>query len=73
MLRRQSRTEDALAAVDRALAMNGGYPPAWSMKGKILWAVRRYDEARLAYVKFLQLAPRGEEADRIRELLQGSP
>ncbi len=71
VLRRQSRTEDALAAVARALDLNAAYAPAWSMKGKILWAVRRYDEARAAYTRFLELAPRGDEADRIRELMQG--
>ncbi|MCE9577845.1 MAG: DUF4388 domain-containing protein [Deltaproteobacteria bacterium] len=71
VLRRQSRTEDALASIARAIDLNAAYPAAWSMKGKILWAVRRYDEARAAYGRFLELSPRGDEADRIRELLQG--
>jgi CheY-like chemotaxis protein len=71
VLRRQSRVDDALAAIGRAIDLNAGYAPAWSMKGKILWAVRRYDEAKVAYGRFLEISPRGDEADRVRELLQG--
>jgi CheY-like chemotaxis protein len=69
VLRRMSRVDDALAAVDAALAMSSRYAAAWSMKGKILWAVRRYDEAKAAYTTFLDIQPTGAEADRIRALI----
>jgi CheY-like chemotaxis protein len=69
VLRRMSRTDEALAACDSALAMASRYAPALSMKGKILWAVRRYDEARDVYQRFLEIQPSGAEADRIRGLL----
>jgi len=49
--------------------MASRYAPALSMKGKILWAVRRYDEARDVYQRFLEIQPNGAEADRIRGLL----
>jgi len=64
-----SKVDDAIAAADQAIAMSSRYAAAWSMKGKILWAVRRYDEARAAYETFLSIQPTGGEADRIRELL----
>ena len=32
---------------------------------------RELEVARAAYTRFLELAPRGDEADRIRELMQG--
>ena len=70
ILRRQSRVDDAVAAVDQAIAMSGSYAEAWKMKGRILWAVRRYPEARAAYTKFLELHPDGSDADAVRLLLE---
>jgi CheY-like chemotaxis protein len=69
ILRRMSRVDDAVAAANQAIAMSAGYAPAWDMKGKILWGVRRYDEARAAYAKFLELQPTGPEAERVRGVL----
>jgi DNA-binding response OmpR family regulator len=70
ILRRQSRVDDAVAAVDQAIAMSGSYAEAWKMKGRILWAVRRYPEARAAYTRFLELHPSGPDADAVRLLLE---
>jgi len=70
ILRRQSKVDQAVAAVDEAIAMSRTYADAWKMKGRILWAVRRYDEARVAYGKFLELHPSGPDADAVRLLLE---
>ncbi len=68
-LRRLGRIDLAVAAVDAAIKANGAYAPAWDLKGKILWSARRYDEARPAYERFLELQPTGEAADTVRALL----
>ena len=68
-LRKLGRTDLAVAAADAAIKANAAYAPAWEMKGKILWSARRYDEARPAYQKFLELQPTGEAADTARSLL----
>ncbi|MBL8624956.1 MAG: DUF4388 domain-containing protein [Myxococcales bacterium] len=68
-LRRLGRIDLAVQATDAAIKANASYAPAWDMKGKILWSARRYDEARPAYERFLQLQPTGEAADTVRALL----
>ena len=68
-LRRLGRTDPAVAAIDLAIKANPSYPPAWELKGKILWGARRYAEARPAYEQYLKLEPKGETADTVRALL----
>ncbi len=68
-LRRLGRVDLAVQAADAAIKANASYAPAWDLKGKILWSARRYDEARPAYERFLQLQPTGEAADTVRALL----
>ena len=68
-LRRLGRIDPAVTAIDAAIKANPSYPPAWELKGKILWGARRYDEARPAYEQFLKLQPTGEAADTVRQLL----
>ncbi len=68
-LRRLGRVDLAVQATDAAIKANASYAPAWDLKGKILWSARRYDEARPAYERFLQLQPTGEAADTVRALL----
>jgi DNA-binding response OmpR family regulator len=68
-LRKLGRTDLAIAAAEAAIKANASFAPAWEMKGKILWGARRYDEARPAYQRFLELQPTGETADTVRSLL----
>ena len=68
-LRRLDRPDEALAAADRAIQVTGNYAAAWYVKGSILWSVRRYDEARPAFRRYLELQPTGDSADNARELL----
>jgi tetratricopeptide (TPR) repeat protein len=69
-LRKLDRIELAVAAAEQAIAANPTYPPAWELKGKILWSARRYDEARPAFEQFLKLQPTGDAADTVRGLLK---
>jgi hypothetical protein len=66
---RLDRVEDALASVDAAAQLAPGYGTAWELRGRILWAARRHDEARAAFEKFLELEPNGPRAAAVRRLL----
>ncbi len=68
-LRRLDRSDEALAAADRAIALTRSYAPAWYTKGAILWSVRRYDEARPVFETYLEMQPTGAAAANARELL----
>jgi Flp pilus assembly protein TadD len=39
------------------------------MRGRILWAARRRDEARAAFEKFLELDPDSPKAAAVRRLM----
>jgi len=69
-LRRLGKTALALGAAEAAIGMLPTYAPGWEMLGRILWSERRYDEARPAMRRYLELQPRGETADTFRALLE---
>ncbi|MCA1481995.1 tetratricopeptide repeat protein, partial [Bradyrhizobium sp. NBAIM08] len=68
-LQRLSRVEDALSAIDDAEALSPRFPMVFELRGRILWAARREDEARIAFEQFLELSPNGATAAQIRRLL----
>ena len=68
-LQRLSRVEEALASIDSAEDLSPVFPLVFELRGRILWAARREDEARVAFEKFLKLSPNGATAAQIRRLL----
>ena len=46
------------------------YAPAYYERGMILWSARRYDEARPALTKYLELDPKGRDAGTVKKLLE---
>jgi hypothetical protein len=68
-LQRLSRVDEALASIDSAEALSPAFPLVFELRGRILWAARREDEARVAFEKFLELSPNGATAAQIRRLL----
>lgn len=63
------RLEDALAAVDRAIAMSDNYAEGWLVRGRVLEALGRSGEAKAALTRFLELSPAGAAADEVRRRL----
>jgi Flp pilus assembly protein TadD len=55
--------------VDAASRIAPEFAPVWELRGRILWAARRRDEARAAFEKFLALAPDDPKAATVRRLL----
>ena len=66
---RLDRIDDALASIDAATQLAPGFATVWEMRGRILWAARRRDEARAAFEKFLELDPNGPKAAAVRRLM----
>lgn len=71
-LQRLGRVEDALAAVTAAERIAPKYATVYELRGRILWATRRRDEARVAFERFLELEPTGQRAAQIQKFL-GEP
>jgi hypothetical protein len=69
-LQKLERVNDALDAVDQAVELSPTYAPAFELRGRILWAANRKDEARFAFEQFLALESEGPKAEAIRDLLQ---
>jgi DNA-binding response OmpR family regulator len=69
-LNKLERVNDALDAVDSAVELNATYAPAFEVRGRILWAAGRKDEARFAFEQFLALETDGPKAEAIRDLLR---
>jgi hypothetical protein len=69
-LQRLDRVDAALESVDSAMGIVSNYAPAYYQRGMILWSARRYDEARPALAKYLELDPNGRDADTVKKLLQ---
>ncbi len=63
--RQLGRNDAALETVARATGLAGNYGPAWLLRGDLLWELGRKDEARRAYVRFLELEPRSRDTSRV--------
>jgi hypothetical protein len=66
---RLDRIDDALASVDAATQLAPAFGTVWELRGRILWAARRRDEARAAFEKFLELDPDSPKAPAVRRLM----
>jgi hypothetical protein len=66
---RLGRVDDALMSLDAAAELAPSYGAVWEQRGRILWAARRRDEARAAFSRFLELAPKSTSAPEIERLL----
>ena len=71
-LYRLKRTDAAASAIGAALSMAPRNPAAWELKGRILWDAGRKEDARPAYVRFLELQPTGATAETVRRRLSGT-
>lgn len=63
------RLEDALASIDRAIALADGHAEGWLARGRVLDVLGRTGEAKAAFTRFLELAPNGPAADEVRRRL----
>ncbi len=64
-----NRAGDALREIETAIRIEGRYPPAWLLLGEIHQGEGRNSQARAAYERFLQLEPKGEQAQAVREII----
>ena len=55
LLCEQKRHEDALAAHEKAIALDADFAWPWNGKGNVLYDQKRYDEALAAYEKAISL------------------
>jgi CheY-like chemotaxis protein len=60
---------EALRTLEQAIQDDGRYAPGWLLLGEIHQAEGRNVQAKAAYERFLQLEPRGEQADAVREIV----
>lgn len=65
-----NKVTEALDAVDMAVEIDPTYAPAFELRGRILWAAGRKDEARFAFEQFLAIETDGPKAEAIRDLLR---
>ena len=56
------RYGEAVAAFDRAIALDPGYGEAWRNRGLSLSQLHRYDEAEVSYQRALEIDPQDIEA-----------
>jgi tetratricopeptide (TPR) repeat protein len=70
ILQRLNMVNEALDAVDRAIEGGLDNAPSYELRGRILWAAGRKDEARFAFERFLEIETDGPKAEKIRELLR---
>jgi tetratricopeptide (TPR) repeat protein len=61
----------ALETIDKALAIDPRYPPAYLYRGQVLFEQKQdYAGAVKAWESFLKLVPNGEDHDRVVAMLQ---
>lgn len=69
-LQRLDRVDEAIQATYVAEKLAPTYAGVYDQRGRILWAARRFDEARLAFEKFLEMEkPDSKRAAEVRRLL----
>jgi len=68
-LQRLEQVEEALSSIEEAEKLSPRFPMVFELRGRILWAARREDEARVAFERFLELSPNGATAAQIRQLI----
>jgi hypothetical protein len=66
---RLDRVDAALASVESAAQLAPEYGAVWELRGRILWAARRREEARAAFEKFLEIEPNSPKAAFIQRLI----
>ncbi len=64
-----NKPAEALRTLEQAIQADGRYPPAWLLLGEIHQGEGRNKQAKAAYERFLQLAPRGDQAQAVREII----
>jgi len=63
--------DTALETIDKALAIDPKYPPAYLYRGQVLFEQKQdYAGAVKAWESFLKLVPKGEDHDRVVALVQ---
>jgi len=62
--------DGGIATLERALALDAKYATAHYLLGNMLAGDKAFDKARKHYLKYLELAPQGEHAERTKERLQ---
>ena len=61
----------ALETIDRALAIDPKYPPAYLYRGQVLFEQKQdYAGAVKSWQQFLTLVPKGEDHDRVAQLVE---
>lgn len=60
----------ALETFDKVIAIDPGYPPVYLYRGEVLFETKRdYSRAIQSWERFLALVPKGEDHDRVVELV----
>jgi tetratricopeptide (TPR) repeat protein len=61
----------ALETFDKAVQIDPGYAPIYLYRGQVLYEVKRdYPGAVQSWQRFLTLVPKGEEHDRVADLVK---
>jgi tetratricopeptide (TPR) repeat protein len=69
-LQRLDRIDEALAAIAAAEKLAPRSPNVFELRGRILWAARRKEEARQQFELFLEVEPDGPRAAQIKRFLE---
>jgi hypothetical protein len=64
-----NKAAEATRTLDLAIKAEGDYAPAWLLLGEIHQGEGRNRQAKAAYERFLQLEPRGEQSQAVREIV----
>ncbi|MGE5180669.1 MAG: tetratricopeptide repeat protein, partial [Acidobacteriota bacterium] len=68
-LQRLDRIDEAIKSVDEATEIDPKAPAAWEARALILWGAHRYDDAKQAMQKYLELDPEGRSAESFHHLI----
>jgi hypothetical protein len=64
-----NQAKEAVKEIEAAIQDDGRYAPAWLLLGEIHQGDGRTKQAKAAYERFLQLEPKGEQAEAVREIV----